>query len=628
MAHPELNWLPEAKDRGRQLRAARQLPAAEAWSGLVAIARTRLDFLATEQLDRALSDICAGPDKPDVPHSRLALLSASTEKHLIPGLRVAALRRGIRLHVYSPKFGQYRQELLDKHSGLYAFRPDTVLFAFDWRHLIGSEPTDDGAVAGAIEQMRGFWRIAREQFAAHVIQQTVLNTATPLMGQNEHRLANSPFALVATLNARLRQAADAAGTDLLALDDFAAFDGVSSWHDSRLWHHAKQEITPLAAPVWGDLAARLIAARMGRSAKCIVLDLDNTLWGGVVGDDGVDGIVLGQGNARGEAFTEFQSWLRALSRRGIILAVCSKNDEANALAPFERHPEMVLKRSDIACFLANWDDKPANIRRVAGALNIGMDSLVFVDDNPFERNLVRRELADVAVPEMPDDPSLYVSCIARAGYFEALRLTEDDLRRSAQYQANIERLALQESATDLEGFLSSLDMQLIWSTFDELNRVRLVQLINKTNQFNLTTRRYTDEQVRSLIGNPDVLTLHCRLLDRFGDNGIVGVVIAKPAGNNDEWIIDTWLMSCRVLGRRVEQAMFNLLVELAREKGARTLIGEYRPSARNAMVKDHYAKLGFTPRPGDRWTLSLCEFDSPDVPMITRRFDRDQPGSS
>jgi FkbH-like protein len=323
-----------------------------------------------------------------------------------------------------------------------------------------------------------------------------------------------------------------------------------------------------------------------------VLDLDNTLWGGVVGDDGLASLVLGQGSAAGEAFVAFQDYARELSRRGIILAVCSKNDEANALEPFEQHPEMLLRRGDIASFVANWNDKPANLRTIAGELNIGLDSLVFVDDNPFERNLVREALPMVAVPEISDDPATYARTLANAGYFEGVSVTDEDRDRSRQYQSNRQREALKVSATDLDSYLRGLEMQLIWKQFDQLGLQRTVQLINKTNQFNLTTRRYSGEEILALMHDKRAFGLQLRLTDRFGDNGIIGIVIGRMS--DDDCLIDTWLMSCRVLGRQVEPTTLNLVAAAAKRLGARRLIGEYLPTKKNGMVHEHYSKLGFS----------------------------------
>ena len=363
---------------------------------------------------------------------------------------------------------------------------------------------------------------------------------------------------------------------------------------------------------------RLLAARFGRSAKCLVLDLDNTLWGGVVGDDGLDGLALGQGSAEGEAFAAFQAYAKDLAGRGVILAVCSKNDEANALAPFERHPEMVLKRADIACFVANWDDKATNLRRIAESLNIGLDALVFVDDNPFERNLVREKLPMVAVPEVSDDPSTFARCLADAGYFEALALTDEDRARGAQYQANAARASMAGAANDIGDYLASLEMRLIWTRFDSVGLSRTVQLINKSNQFNLTTRRYDEADIKQMIANPDCLGLQLRLVDRFGDNGMIAVAIMVRQG--DAAVIDTWLMSCRVLGRKVEEATLQILAEEAGRWGVATLRGAYLPTAKNGMVKEHYGKLGFAPvvtgEPGDWYELRLDSYRPPALPMV------------
>ena len=325
----------------------------------------------------------------------------------------------------------------------------------------------------------------------------------------------------------------------------------------------------------------------------MVLDLDNTLWGGVIGDDGLAGIVLGQGSPAGEAHLALQAYAKGLAKRGIILAVCSKNDEANALEPFLKHPEMILRREDITCFVANWDDKATNLRRIAAQLDIGIDSLLFVDDNPFERALVRRELPDVMVPELGEDPSNYVDTIAASGWLEAVSVTSDDLARTGQYQANAQREKVKNTITDMDAYLNSLSMKLRWRGFDPGGVSRIAQLINKSNQFNLTTRRYSEAEVEAVMNDPAAIHLQLRLSDSFGDNGMISVLIAR-CDEGREAIIDTWLMSCRVLGRGVETAALDLLVEQARERGFSRLVGRYLPSAKNSMVAEHYQKLGFT----------------------------------
>ena len=321
----------------------------------------------------------------------------------------------------------------------------------------------------------------------------------------------------------------------------------------------------------------------------------------------------------GEAFVAVQEYAREQARRGIILAVCSKNDEATALEPFEKHPEMLLRRSDIACFVANWSDKATNLCAIARQLNIGLDALVFLDDNPFERNLVRAELPMVAVPEVPDDPALVPRCLADAGYFEAVAITAEDLDRGRLYQSNLARESLQASVTDMASYLRDLNMTLVWSRFDSTGLARTTQLINKTNQFNLTTRRYSEAEVAGVMNDPNAFGLQLRLLDRFGDNGIIAIVIGRRIPHDpQDVLIDTWLMSCRVLGRGVEAATLALVVTAAAGLGAQRLIGEYRPSAKNGMVREHFPRLGFTalserPDGTTYWALPLQDFAPPPV---------------
>jgi FkbH-like protein len=617
---PELYWLPEQRDWSERMREAER-DQATSWADLVALANARLDFLRTERLDRALCRLHGDVPPPGLSTRpvRLAVLGSSTLVHLHAGIRVAALRRGMWVSTYENEYGQYFQELVDPASPLHRFRPDAVLFAFDARHLTAGldVAADTGASEAALERILAkivnCWRLAHRGFNCPVLQQTVVPALIPLLGSNEHRLPGSPVRLIARLNEALRERAETAGVHLVALDARAAQDGVCAWHDPMLWLRAKQDITPAAAPFYGDMVVRVLAALQGRSYKCLVLDLDNTLWGGVLGDDGVSGLELGNGSTAGEAFLAVQEYVAQLARRGVILAVCSKNEEANALAAFADHPEMVLRRSDFACFKANWDDKAANLRAIARELNIGADALVFVDDSPFERNLVRRELPELAVPEIPEDePGLIPLTLADAGYFEGLSVTADDRARAAHYQANQARRQLQSQATDLISYLRELKMQLVWRRFDRAGLGRIVQLVNKTNQFNLTTRRYTEEEVLMVMADPCALGLQLRLLDRFGDNGVIAIVIGRFE-NGDDCCIDTWLMSCRVLGRQVEEATLGVLAEQARSRGARRLIGEYRPTARNSMVAEHYSKLGFTiiereTGGGHRAVLELARF--------------------
>ncbi len=618
-APPRLHWLPADPEFRSKLRA---LPASgeHAFAQAIALANTNLDFVATNALDEMLRRVIpAAPTDIGTKPMRLAVLGSSTTTHLLPALRVAGLRRGMWLTTYESGYGQYWQELLDLGSALHAFKPDALLFALDAHHLTqgvanASSLADRNAcVDDVMSRLQRCWELARSAFKGLVLQQTVVNVFPAVLGNNEHRLPGSQHAMVGLLNRLIREAADAASVDVIAIDDRVVREGLQAWHNAGLWHRSKQEISPVAAPFYGDLVARVLAAKQGRSKKCLVLDLDNTLWGGVIGDDGLDGIVLGQGSALGEGFAAVQHYALQLSRRGIILAVSSKNDEANALEPFEKHPEMLLRRKDIASFRADWNDKAANIRAIAHDLNIGLDALVFLDDNPFERSLVRSELPMVAVPEIPDDPSAVPQVLADAGYFESVAITDEDQERAGLYQRNIARESLKASSTDLESYLRGLEMRMFCKSFDMVGLQRTVQLINKTNQFNLTTRRYTQEDVEAVMADANAFGLQLRLLDRFGDNGIIAIVIGRKLPDDDVEI-DTWLMSCRVLGRQVERTTLNLIAKQALALGGRRLVGRYIATAKNEMVRNHYPALGFTVQQSDAGanfcTLELSEYRS------------------
>lgn len=624
-----LNWLPVIETWRARVRALGNDPA-HAWAEAVALANARIDFVQTNLLDAMLQRALAGSPPPGLQTRpvRLAILGSSTLAHLHAAIRVGALRRGILVSTYENEYGQYLQDLDDAHSGLAAFRPEAILFAFDARHLTAgltaaaTREEADAAFEEATGRIAACWERAAARFACPLVQQTVMPCLPAGFGENEARLPGSRPHLIERINFWMRTHAERHGVDLLALDTAVQRDGLAAWHSAALWHRSKQEVLPAAAPRYGDLLARLLAARQGRSAKCLVLDLDNTIWGGVIGDDGLDGIALGQGSALGEAFASVQDYAKELSRRGVILAVCSKNDEANALEAFDKHPEMVLRRNDIASFMANWNDKATNIRAIAEELNIGLDSLVFLDDNPFERALVRQELPMVMVPEVPEDPSLVPACLAEAGYFEGLGVTDEDRQRTSQYQGNRAREALKASTTDLPAYLRGLEMQLLWRRFDRVGLQRTVQLINKTNQFNLTTRRYTEAEVIEVMDSNRAFGLQLRLLDRFGDNGVIAIVIGRMQ-QDETLLIDTWLMSCRVLGRQVEPTTLNLVAAEARRLGATALVGEYVPSKKNAMVRRHYAQLGFQDHgpaePGGttRHILALHDFVPADTFIAT-----------
>jgi FkbH-like protein len=601
-----LYWLPYRPDFREVLKTLKksQSPAAEKLKVLRDLANHNLDFTETNRLDNRLQKVLWELKETPLGFSRikLAILSSSTAEHLPPSIRVAALRRGLLAEIYVAPYAQYTQEILNPQSQFYEFAPDAVLLALNYHDVAVNIPLTATAeeVKEQVENTVNSWVSLWERITANlntmVIQETMVVPPECLFGDYDNLVPASYCNIIAQVNRVLhKQAAVHPNVLLLDVDKLAAYVGKQTWCDDTLWHYAKQDISPVQTPLYGDSMARILAAMRGMSRKCLVLDLDNTLWGGVIGDDGLGGIKLGQGNAEGEAFLAFQAYVKKLKERGIILAVCSKNDEANALEPFEKHPEMILRRDDISIFVANWENKASNIQRIASELNIGLDSLVFFDDNPAERKIVRQFLPMVAVPEVPENSANYVRCLSDAGYFEATSFSKDDGSRTEQYLANAKRKQLQKSAVSVEDFLQSLNMEMTVGEVDEFSLPRTTQLINKTNQFNLTTRRYTEAQVKDISENPENLCLQIRLKDSLGDNGLISVILAKPVMVAGEKIlhIDTWLMSCRVLGRQVEREALNVLVDKAKKRGYNCLQGEYFTTAKNGMVKGHYQRLGF-----------------------------------
>jgi FkbH-like protein len=627
-----LEWLPAPADFAGDLKAAALIgdPSLRL-DALCSLAGYRLTFLDTLQLDRALErqsfDKLAGYS-----HVRLAILGSSTLDHLVPGIRVAGVRRRVRIATWLGAYGQYRQELLDPPATLRSFAPEFVLLSLTAREALAVVPLTAGTAEAAAAIRRyvaehcDLWRQIKNEHGATPIQQTFVDTTDAVFGSLDRGVPGSPAEVVRRLNDQLVEAAAAQGVLILDIGRAVARHGQQAWFDRARWFQAKQEIAPRAACWYGELVARLLAAQRGLSKKCLVLDLDNTLWRGVVGDDGIDGIVLGEGNPVGEAHAALQRYALTLRERGVVLAVCSKNDLATAEEVFDKHPEMILRRSDISVFIANWNDKADNLRTIADRLNIGLDSLVFVDDNPVERARVRQALPMVSVPELPEDAAEYTGCVAEAGYFEAVGFTPDDTQRVAQYTANAERDALREGSASLEEFLRGLEMSVEYCAFAAADLPRVAQLINKTNQFNPTMQRVSADDVVRFATTARYITMQFRLVDRFGDNGLVSAAVLAPEVDQaDAMRLVSWVMSCRVFGRELEFEVMNILIEAAAERGVRRLCASYVPAPRNGAISELFATLGFartsevenTSRASE-WTLILDKF-VPKATHIQRR---------
>jgi FkbH-like protein len=589
------------------------------------LANHALDENQLNRLASALAKVrAAGHDLAPLVPFRLGIIGNATTHFLVPVLIGSAARYGIALECVEADYGQVMQAALAADSVINQPGCDAVLLALDHHGFsITTEPGNAPAARQALEAALDQLSTVRAGIAAHssavCIVQTLPRPVETLFGSFDFALAGTSRQLLDELNRAL--AASLAGSHDLLLDvaNLAETVGLRDWHDPKLWNMAKLPFSSRFLAIYAEHVCRLLAAVRGKAKKCLILDLDNTLWGGVIGDDGLDGIVLGQGDATGEAHLELQRAALALRRRGVVLAVSSKNTDEIARGPFAKHPEMLLKEEHFAVFQANWNDKATNIQAIAGELNLGLDAMVFLDDNPVERQLVRELLPDVAVPELPDDPALYARTLQAAGYFEAVAFSNEDKQRAELYRDNARRVALQKQAGDVDAYLASLNMLLTLQPFDDGGRQRIAQLINKSNQFNLTTRRYTEAEVALTERDPNAFTLQVRLADSFGDNGMISVLICRR--DDDDWNIDTWLMSCRVLGRKVEQALLAELVEQGRARGIRRLIGSYLPTEKNKLVQDHYEKLGFTllerhPDGQTHWQLYLDGFSSSAAPPM------------
>lgn len=616
----DLPWLPRlAPTFKAELAAVTAADGADWGPALMRLATQQLGLNQALSISRTLRRLRAAGAPKSLTRFRLGIAGNATLDFVVPFLEATALRYGILLEVEAAGFGQHVQEAIDPQSQLNRARPDAVLLALDMRGLPFQDDTGTGhAHERALSQLLSLCDGFRAHAGATCLVQTLAAPLEPQFGSLDLAVPGTARNAVARFNAALAAEAVSRGDVLIDVEWLAQAVGLDRWNDERAWHMARMPFAQQALPMYAEVVVRAIAAMRGRSRKCLVLDLDNTLWGGVIGDDGLEGIALSQGDARGEAHRAIQAAALALRRRGIVLAVCSKNDDGVARLPFRSHPGMLLKEDDIAVFVANWNDKASNLEHIARRLDIGIDALVLLDDNPAERAQVRQALPQVAVPELGIDASQYVRHLMMGGYFESIAFTRDDLLRAEQYRGNASRAELQDSSRDLGEFLRSLEMQIVFAPFDAAGRKRIVQLINKTNQFNLTTRRYTEAQVVALETSADRHTLQINLVDRFGDNGMVCVVICENGG--EEWRIDSWLMSCRVLNRKVEEAVCNRLAATARASGATRLVGVYVPTPRNGMVAGLYPRLGFEPLPDDgseqRFVLDLARFQPFDIPMV------------
>ena len=529
---------------------------------------------------------------------RIAVLGGSTTNEVVDLLELWLLDAGFRPEFHQSEYGRFYVDAVHDTGALEAFRPDlvyvhtSVMNIERYPELSATEAELDAAVAAELRRFEEIWRSLEEKLGCLVIQNNFEFPIHAVLGNLEASLPGGHTRFVSELNRAFARAA-AARPRLLLQDvcSLAARVGLERWFDADRWYSYKLVTTPEGSHALALSLAAMIRAVYGKTRKVLVLDLDNTLWGGVIGDDGVDRIQIGRETPVAEAYTAFQEYCLRLRNRGILLAVCSKNDEEIARSGFA-HPDAVLKLEHISCFKANWEPKHENILAIARELNLGPDSFVFVDDNPAERAIVAAQVPGIAVPEVGADVARYADIIEAGRYFEQVSFSKEDLERAALYQENTQRAAFEAKFADYGEYLDSLAMTAEIEPFRPVYLERITQLTNKTNQYNLTTRRYTLAEMEQAMRSPNALGLYGKLTDRFGDNGLISIVLGERDG--DTLDIALWLMSCRVLKRDMEVAMLDALVAGARAMSVATLRGRYLPTRKNALVADHYDKLGFT----------------------------------
>ncbi|HQQ74012.1 MAG TPA: HAD-IIIC family phosphatase [Pseudomonadales bacterium] len=569
---------------------------------------------------------------------RIAILGGSTTDEVVAMLELCLLSRGIKPVFYQSAYNQYFSEALQPETGLQQFQPELVYIHTShvnintWPCITSSEADAQLLLQHQLAHFTAAWDGIRQHLNCPVLQNNFDEPWHRPLGNLDGIDYRGKSRFIARLNEAFADAAQRRH-DLYIHDIhyLSARIGIDHWFNPRQWHLYKHAMDMEATVHLAWNLSALIAGLFGLTKKCLVLDLDNTLWGGVIGDDGIEGISIGTHSAEAEAYSEFQQYFLSLKQRGILLAVCSKNDEANARSGFA-HPASILKPDDFSAFIANWENKPDNIRTIAEQLNIGLDSLVFFDDNPAERDFVRQQLPSVSVLDAGNDVASFINIIDKSGMFETLTLSDNDLKRARQYQENHDRQSHAATFNQYDDFLRSLAMQATIEPFHSKNLERITQLTNKTNQFNLTTRRCTITEITHMAESSDYITLSGQLTDKYGDNGLVSVIAGKIAG--DTLKIDLWLMSCRVLKRGLEFAMFQALCEQASQRALVSITGYFRPTDKNRMVETLYKTLGFQLISSEQgqsvWQLTLSQTTPKTTPehFIQRTAAQEHTGNS
>ena len=542
---------------------------------------------------------------------KVALLGDTATQFLTQALRGTGFDAGFNLNIWEADFNQVERQVFDPTSELYDFAPEVIIIFQSAHKLLGKYNKLSADAYGSLaekelELIKNLTGTINSKLNTKIIYYNYTEINDAVFGNYASKLPSSFLFQTRKLNFGLMEfAAMQSNFYVCDLSSIQNQFGKATLFQTSIYINTEMVLSIDILPAVALSTVEMIGTMYGKLKKCLILDLDNTLWGGVIGDDGMENIQLGTLGI-GKAFTEFQYWIKKLKNRGIILTVCSKNTEHIAKEPFEKHPDMVLHLDDIAVFKANWENKVENIREIQSILNIGFDSMVFLDDNPFERNIVRENIPEITIPELPEDPAEYLEYLYTLNLFETISFSNEDVERTKQYQTAVKRTVEQKSFVNEAEFLQSLNMVSLIEPFNKFNTPRVAQLSQRSNQFNLRTVRYTESDIENLCNSAAHFTFSFTLEDKFGNNGMICVIILKKE-TADTLFIDTWFMSCRVLKRGMENFTLNTIADFAKANGFKYLKGEYLQTAKNEMVKEHYQNLGFEDE-GGHWLLDLDNY--------------------
>jgi len=550
-------------------------------------------------------------DFSDLKKIKVAILGDTSTQFLTQAIRGLGFDKGFNLQIWESDFNQIEYQISDSSSELYDFKPEIVIIFQSSHKLLTKYNKQKSEFYNSLAineiDLIGFMaNNLNNLLETKIIYYNYTEIDDSVFGSFALKTESSFLFQLRKLNFELMNfAAKYSNFYLCDLSSIQNQIGKSSFFQSSIYVNTEMILSLDALPLIASRTLDIIESLNGKLKKCVIIDLDNTIWGGIIGDDGIENIQIGSLGI-GKSFSEFQYWLKKLKNRGIIIAVCSKNTESIAKEPFEKHPDMVLRLNDISVFVANWENKVNNIRYIKNILNIGYDSMVFLDDNPFERNMVRENIPEITVPELPEDPAEYLEYLYTLNLFETISFSGEDTERTKMYQIEAKRASIQQKFTNEDDFLKSLHMVSLVEPFNKFNNPRVAQLSQRSNQFNLRTIRYSDNDIEKISLSKKYFTFTFTLEDKFGDNGLICVVILKKE-NENSLFIETWFMSCRVLKRTMENFVLNIIVNFCKEKGYIYLRGEYIPTFKNEIVKDHYSNLGFI-KNDDYWVLNTTKY--------------------